>query len=75
MRHLFLDTNVVVDFLADRKPFSVPAAKLFTLSVAKELTLYISAITCNNIYYLFQRSYSHAETIALLKSLMTTTQL
>ena len=75
MRHLFLDTNVVVDFLADRKPFSEPAAKLFTLSVAKELTLYISAISYNNIYYLFQRSYTHAETITLLKSLMTATQI
>jgi predicted nucleic acid-binding protein len=75
VKHLFLDTNVVVDFLADRKPFSESATKLFALSVAKELTLYISAISYNNIYYLFQRNHSHTETIGLLKSLMTTTQI
>lgn len=29
MKYIFLDTNIVVDFLADPKPFSAFAAKLF----------------------------------------------
>lgn len=29
MKHLFIDTNILLDFLADRKPFSLDAAKLF----------------------------------------------
>jgi predicted nucleic acid-binding protein len=33
MKHLFLDTNVLIDFLADRKPFSIEAAKLFNYSL------------------------------------------
>jgi predicted nucleic acid-binding protein len=74
VKTLFLDTNIVIDFLADRKPFSVPATKLFKLAFQREVMLYISAISYNNIYYLFQKSYTHLETIVLLKSLLATTQ-
>ena len=32
MKHVFLDTNVLIDFFADRKPFSLEAAKLLNYS-------------------------------------------
>jgi predicted nucleic acid-binding protein len=36
MKNIFLDTNVLIDFLADRKPFFIEAAKLFDYSLKKE---------------------------------------
>jgi predicted nucleic acid-binding protein len=66
MKSIFLDTNVLIDFFADRKPFSIDAARLFDYSLKKKVTIYISAVSYNNIYYIIRQSHSHAETIKML---------
>lgn len=69
MKHFFLDTNVVIDFLADRQPFSHAAAQLFNLAVSGQISLHISAVSYNNIYYVLRQSIPHRTTIALLEKL------
>ena len=69
MKNIFLDTNIVIDFLADREPFSLDAAKLFNLSVLGKVKIYISAVSYNNIYYILRQSLSNSETIRLLDEL------
>ena len=54
MKHVFMDTNVVIDFLANRQPFSLYAAKLFDLAVSGSITIYISALSYSNIYYILR---------------------
>jgi predicted nucleic acid-binding protein len=66
MKSIFLDTNVLIDFFADRKPFSIDAARLFDYSLKKKITIYISAVSYTNIYYIIRQSLSHAETIKML---------
>lgn len=74
MKHLFLDTNVLIDFLADRKPFSLEAAKLFNYSFKKKVTIYVAAVSYNNIYYILRQSCSHSETIKILSQLKEWTE-
>jgi predicted nucleic acid-binding protein len=50
MKHLFLDTNVIIDVLADRKPFSESAAILFDYAEKGKINIYISALSYSNIY-------------------------
>jgi predicted nucleic acid-binding protein len=69
MKQIFLGTNVVIDFLADRKPFSLYAAKLFNFSILGKAKIYVSAVSYNNIYYILRQSRSHEETIKLLDEL------
>ena len=69
MKNIFLDTNIVIDFLADREPFSLDAAKLFNLSVLGKVKIYISAVSYNNIYYILRQSLSNSDTIKLLDEL------
>ena len=66
MKSIFLDTNVLIDFFVDRKPFSIDAARLFDYSLKKKINIYISAVSYNNIYYIVRQSLSHAETIKML---------
>ena len=66
MKSIFLDTNVLIDFFADRKPFSIDAARLFDYSFKKKINIYISAVSYNNIYYIIRQSLSHSETIKIL---------
>ena len=69
MKSIFLDTNVLIDFFADRKPFSIEAARLFNYSFKKKISIYISAVSYNNIYYILRQSCSHTKTIKMLTEL------
>ena len=69
MKIIFIDTNVIIDFFANRKPFSIEAALLFNYSFNKKINIYISAVSYNNIYYILRQSCSHTETIKMLTEL------
>lgn len=75
MKHIFMDTNVVIDFLADRQPFSHYAASLFDLSVDGKIRIYISAVSYNNIYYVLRQSLTNDATIKLLEELAEITEI
>jgi predicted nucleic acid-binding protein len=75
MRSIFLDTNIVIDFLADRKPFSLYAAKLFNYAVSGHAKIYISAVSYNNIYYILRQSHTSIETIKILDDLSEMTEI
>jgi predicted nucleic acid-binding protein len=49
MTDLFIDPDVIIDFLADRKPFSREAAIIFTLIEQKKLKGYTSSLTFSNL--------------------------
>lgn len=74
MKHFLLDTNVVIDFLIDRRPFSISAAELFDHSAKGRVKLYLSAVTYNNTYYVVKKLCSHKETISILKNLEKITE-
>lgn len=56
MRHWFLDTNVLIDFLTDRPPFSSAANDIFRLAYAGEVHLYAASLSFSTAFYLMRRS-------------------
>ena len=54
MRILF-DTNVVLDVLLDREPFSSTSAKLFSKVESGEISGYVCATTITTIHYLARK--------------------
>src|SRR5689334_14770400 len=50
--HIFVDTDVILDFLGDRKPFSKSALRLFILAEQKKIILYTSSNSVITAYYL-----------------------
>ncbi|MEO6833766.1 MAG: PIN domain-containing protein [Chitinophagaceae bacterium] len=75
MKRVFLDTNVAIDFLADRKPFSLSAAPLFGLSQVGEIKLYLSAVSYNIIYNILKQSLTPAATLKVLNELCELTEI
>ena len=69
MRQIFIDTNVIIDFLADRSPFSEYAAILFQLAKEKKIKIYISAISFNNTYYILRKVTSHKKALSLISEI------
>ena len=64
MNKLFLDTNVVVDFLCEREGFYLPAARIMVKGYNKEVELYCSSLTFATASYLMERSKVSSEEIS-----------
>jgi len=75
MKQVFMDTNVVIDFLANRQPSAMDAARLFDLAVNNEVRIFIAAVSCNNIYYILRQFMPAKATLTLLEELADMTEI
>jgi predicted nucleic acid-binding protein len=55
MKKIFVDTNILVDLLADRKPFSKYAVEIFNASEKKKVKLFTSSHSIATTYYLLKK--------------------
>ena len=55
MQKIFLDTNIVLDFLGEREGFYEPAAKILTLADQKKIQIYTSPTSISNTFYLLSK--------------------
>ena len=62
MKHLFLDTNVLIDFLADRQPFAEAANDIFRYAYAGRARLYVASLSFSTAFYLLRRTLAAANT-------------
>jgi predicted nucleic acid-binding protein len=69
MQKVFVDTDVIIDFLTDRKPFSEHAAIILSLSEYKNIQVCVSALTFANCYYILKKFSSHSKVISKLSQL------
>ena len=58
MKHYFLDTNVVLDFLARREPFAEAALAIFRAGLEGRATLYVAGLSFSTIYYVMRKQTS-----------------
>lgn len=52
MHRLFLDTNIILDFLGERQPFYSSAAQLLTLADRKKIKFFTSPTSISNAHYI-----------------------
>jgi len=69
MENVFIDTDVIVDFLTDRKPFSLESAKLFSLIDQKKVKGCVSSLSFSNLYYVLRKFGTHKKVISSLHEL------
>lgn len=55
MKRVFVDTNILVDLVADRKPFSNYAIEIFSSAEDKKIRLYTSSHSIATTYYLLKK--------------------
>lgn len=67
MKNLYLDTNIVLDLLAERMPFYTEAAKLFSLADKKKLKLSISSLCLADAHYILSRQNPEIEVRKVLR--------
>jgi predicted nucleic acid-binding protein len=76
MKNIFIDTNVIIDFLGNRESFSNAATDLFDLYADNKKKLFVAAISYTNVYYLlYKQIKSHKTVISHLSTLYELTEL
>ncbi len=73
MDKVLIDTDVVLDFFFDRKPFSEHAAKIFSLCELKLIQGFITPVIYSNVYYLLRQTAKHEKVIEKLNLLLSIT--
>ena len=54
---IYLDTCVIIDYLASRVPFSEDAEKILTLAANNKIYAYISASSITDIHYILKKHF------------------
>lgn len=70
MDKVLIDTDVILDFLFDRKPFSEDAAQILSWCENSKIQGFVTSIMLSNIYYLLRKTAKHEKVIENLKMLL-----
>ena len=57
MRHFFLDTNVVFDYLGRREPNGLAAVALFQAAYDGRVTLHVSSLSFSHVFYTLRKQF------------------
>ncbi|MBL4753325.1 MAG: PIN domain-containing protein [Flavobacteriales bacterium] len=66
MEKVFVDTDIVLDLLAQRQPNYLFAAHLFTLADKGKVTLSVSALTFGNLHYILAKEFTNKKARQIL---------
>jgi predicted nucleic acid-binding protein len=55
MKNIFLDTNVLVDILANRQPFYKSYSEIYKLGLGEKVNFFTSSYTISTLHYLLKK--------------------
>ncbi len=67
---VFLDTNILIDLLANRPPFTTEALEVFTLSEEGKIQLFTSSHSIATTYYILKKYVSESHLRFLLSEIL-----
>lgn len=74
MKHIFLDTNIIIDIFAARAPHDIAAIELYRLAKDNKIKIYISAESFTTIYYILRiNKIAHNKCLLIFQDLLKTT--
>jgi predicted nucleic acid-binding protein len=71
MKHFFLDTNVILDFLIERGDSSLDAEQLFQLAIQKKCRMYCSALSYSHLFYITRKVHGVSRAKKNIQTLLT----
>jgi predicted nucleic acid-binding protein len=70
MKKVFVDTNILIDLIADRKPFSKFAIQIFSKAEERKLKLYTSSHSIATTHYVLKKYIDEKELRIVLQSIL-----
>jgi len=71
MIKLFVDSDIILDLLAEREPHYIHAARLFTLINQNKIIAYTSPLIFANLHYLLKKQTTNIVALKSLRKLKT----
>lgn len=71
MEKVLIDTDVILDFFYDRKPFSEESSQILSLCETGKIKGFVTSIMLSNLYYLLKKTAKHEKVIDHIKMLMS----
>lgn len=71
MKSVFVDTDIVLDLLGNRKPFYRHAAELFSIADRSEIKIFVSSLSFSNLNYILSKQYSSIQARKILMKFKT----
>jgi predicted nucleic acid-binding protein len=68
-RKIFVDSDIIMDLLAERDNFYTHAAELFTLAYKGKIEIFTTALVLSNVFYMLRKIKGNAESKRQLKDL------
>ncbi len=69
MKNILLDTNIIIDLLANREPFNQDALRLFSFADRGKVILFTSALSIANVSYVLSKQRNPEDTKQILRKL------
>ncbi len=73
MDKVLIDTDVILDFFFDRKPFSGYSSQVIGLCETDQIKGFVTPVIYSNLYYLLRQTARHEKVINNLKQLLIIT--
>jgi len=71
MDKILIDTDVLMDFFFDRKPFAEYSTEILNLCADKEIQGFTTPVIISNVYYLLRKTAKHNIIVEKIKQLLT----
>lgn len=71
MDKLLIDTDVLLDFFFNRKPFAIYSTEILNLCEENKLSGFTTPVVISNVYYLLRKTAKHDIIIEKLKQLLS----
>ena len=71
-KHIFLDTNILIDIVANRLPFSKNAISIFDYCQRNEIRMYSSSHSIATMHYIGKRVVDEKELRSIIEDLLAT---
>lgn len=66
---ILVDTNVILDLLLKREPYSIAAQTIITKCAEREVIGYLAAYSIPNLFYILRKNYTQKERRKFIKNL------
>ncbi|OFX35578.1 MAG: DNA-binding protein [Bacteroidetes bacterium GWA2_32_17] len=69
MTQILIDSDVILDFFIERKPFFKDSVKILSLAENKKIKVFVTSLSFSNCYYILRQIGSHETVIESLRKL------
>jgi predicted nucleic acid-binding protein len=71
MIKIYIDCNILIDWLLEREPYSYYAAQVIQLTEERKIQSFVSALTLSNTYYLIKKELNKRIADEFIKDSLT----